>query len=185
MMTVYNGDKMIDEKFVMEILQSREDRRDKQLDLINRYKSSLISFTLNTPGIVKDNEMYRDIHRVGFSEVKDLLIQNNINILYQEVMNKSTGSEGFVAVDFNPLELKVKLIDLEEKHLLGRIFDIDVFNHHHNQITRRELELNPRKCLLCDREARICGKEKKHSYEELYEEIEFLWEEYRLVFDTQ
>lgn len=171
---------MIDEKFVMEILQSREDRRDKQLDLINRHKSSLISFTLNTPGIVKDNEMYRDIHKVGLSEIKDLLIQSNIPILYQEVIDKATGNEGYLVVDFDPLELKERLIDLEESHPLGRIFDIDVFDNNHNQITRKELGINPRKCLLCNKEARICAKERNHSYEELQKEIKILWQNNKL-----
>lgn len=171
---------MIDKEFLMEILQSREDRRAKQEGIINRYKSTLISFTLNTPGIIKYNEMYHEIHKVGILEVKNLLIQNNISILYQEVINKSTGSEGFIAVDYDPLELKVKLIDLEESHPLGKVFDIDEFDKNHHQISRQKLRLNPRKCLLCDKEARICGKERNHNYEDLYSEIKSLWEKYRL-----
>mgnify|MGYP000899680636 CR=1 FL=1 len=166
---------MIDEKFVMEILQSREDRRDKQLDLINRYKSSLISFTLNTPGIIKDNEMYREIHRDGYLEIKNMLIHNKIPILFKKAINKSTGSEAYIVVDYDAIKLKEKLIDLEEKHPLGRVFDIDVFDENHNQINRKDLGLNPRKCLLCNKYARICAREKNHSYEELYDRIRLIW----------
>ena len=162
----------------MEILQSREDRRDKQLDLVKRYRSSLISFTLNTPGAIKDNEMYRGIHNEGMVSIVDTLDENSIPILYQDKINKATGSEGFIVVDFDSIEVKKLLIELEENHPLGRIFDIDVFDQNHNQISRNDLSLNTRRCLLCGKDARICAKEKNHTYEELYNRIEFLWKEY-------
>lgn len=169
---------MIDEKFVMEILQSREDRRDKQIDLINRYNSTLISFTLNTPGIVKDNEMYRGIHREGIKEICKLLKENRIPIIFQEEINKPTGSEGYIAVDIDSKKIKKLLIELEEIHPLGRIFDIDVFDNNHRQISRSNLGLNPRRCLLCGKDARICAKDKSHSYVELYVGIQSLWKEF-------
>ena len=169
---------MIDEKFVMEILQSREDRRDKQIDLINRYNSTLISFTLNTPGIVKDNEMYRGIHREGMKKISKLLIENRIPILFQKEINKSTGSEGYIAVDIDSIEVKKLLIALEETHPLGRIFDIDVFDNSHKQISRSDLGINPRRCLLCGKDASICAKDMSHSYEDLYVGIQSLWKEF-------
>lgn len=170
---------MMDEKFVMEILQSREDRRDKQLDLINIYKSSLISFTLNTPGILKDNEMYREIHKEGMGSIVNFLLDNDIKIIYKEEINKSTGSEGYIVVDLDSLKLKRLLIDLEESHPMGRIFDIDVFDSDHNQISRSNFNINPRKCILCHKDARVCIREKNHTMEELYSSIESLWKEFK------
>lgn len=172
---------MIDEKFVMDILQSREDRRDKQLDLIKKYKSSLISFTLNTPGIVKDNEMYREIHKEGMESIENLLKDNNIKIIYKEEINRSTGSEGFIVVDLQALKLKDLLIELEENHPLGRIFDIDVFDSEHNQISRSNLNINSRRCILCHKDARVCIREKNHTAEELYSSIELLWKEFKVI----
>lgn len=168
---------MSDEKLIMEILQSREDRRYKQLELLENYESSLISFTLNAPGIMKDNEMYREIHKKGIREIVKILNEKNIPIIYFEEINKSTGSEGYLVVDFDPLQVKRLLIELEEEHPIGRIFDIDVFDKHHNQISRSDLDLSPRRCLLCSKDARVCVKEKNHSYEELYNKIESLWKE--------
>ena len=46
---------MIDKKILKQILDSREARRDKQKELISKYNKSLISFTLNIPGKVKDS----------------------------------------------------------------------------------------------------------------------------------
>ncbi|MDR7871101.1 MAG: citrate lyase holo-[acyl-carrier protein] synthase [Tissierellaceae bacterium] len=170
---------MIDEKVILEILQSREDRRDKQLDLLKEYKSSLISFTLNTPGVIKDNEMYREIHEEGIDAITKILKKNNIMIIYKEVINKHTGSEGYMAVDLEALELKKMLVELEESHSLGRIFDIDVFDKEHNQISRIDIGLNSRRCLLCNKDARVCAKEKDHTYEDLYNGIVTLWKDYK------
>lgn len=169
---------MIDEKFVMEILKSREERRDKQLDLIGKYKASLISFTLNSPGIVKDNEMYRSIHKVGMKAIRALLKEEGIKILHEEARNKSTGSEGFIVVEGDPRRIKEKLIELEMNHPLGRIFDIDVFDKEHRQISRSELKVDPRRCLICNQPARICIRERNHTMEELYAKIESLWKEF-------
>ena len=170
---------MMDEKFFMEILQSREDRRTRQLDILKSYESSLISFTLNTPGIVKDNEMYREIHKEGLKAIINILDSKGISMIYQDEINKSTGSEGYIAVDFDAVKVKKILIELEESHPLGRIFDIDVFDKNHNQISRSDLNKGSRSCLLCNKNARICIREKNHTIEELYARIEDLWKEYK------
>lgn len=96
----------MDEKFFMEILQSREDRRSRQLDLLKSYKTSLISFTLNTPGMVKDNEMYREIHKEGMKAIIDIIGRKEVPIIYQEEIHKSTGSEGYMVVDLDSLKLR-------------------------------------------------------------------------------
>lgn len=170
---------MIDEKLFMKILQSREDRRAKQIDLLNKYKLTVISFTLNTPGIIKDNKMYREIHNEGIKAIKNLLRESEIPIIYEEVINKSTGSEGYIVVDINPIKLKKILIELEESHPFGRIFDIDVFDKDYKQISRIDIGINSRRCLLCDKDARVCAKEKNHTYGDLYNEIVAIWKEYK------
>lgn len=172
---------MIDEKFFMEILQSREDRRDRQIDLLEKYKASLVSFTLNTPGIIKDNDMYRDIHKEGMASIIGLLRENHIGILYKEAISKATGNEGYILVDFEATKVKVLLIGLEESHPLGRIFDMDVFDKDHKQISRTDLNLGPRKCLICSKPARTCIREASHTYEDLYSHVKLLWSEHKTV----
>lgn len=169
----------MDEKFFMEILQSREDRRDRQWILLDRYQCSLISYTLNAPGIMKDNEMYRGIHKEGMKAIIDILDNKEVPMIYQDEINKSTGREGYIAVDFDAVKVKQILVQLEESHPLGRIFDMDVFDKNHNQISRRDLNMGSRSCLLCNKDARICIREKNHTIEELYSRIEDLWKEYK------
>ncbi|MEW8974237.1 MAG: citrate lyase holo-[acyl-carrier protein] synthase [Tissierellaceae bacterium] len=169
---------MIDEKTLNLILKSREDRRDRQIELIDRYNMSLISFTLNIPGSIKDSPMYREIHAVGVSAILRELEDGNIPVIYKEEIQKITGPEAYIVVDMNPIDLKRIAVKIEEYHPLGRILDIDVFDSLHNQIGRTDLKANPRGCLLCDNDARICMRMQAHSYEELVSRIERIWEEY-------
>jgi holo-ACP synthase / triphosphoribosyl-dephospho-CoA synthase len=55
-------------------------------------------------------------------------------------------------------------VDIEENHPLGRLMDIDVINVRH-QISRRDLNLSPRRCFLCDEEAHVCVRAQTHAIE--------------------
>lgn len=165
---------MIEEKIILDILDSREERSNYQRELIGKYNSSLISFTLNAPGTIKDNPIYRKIHEEGIRSILEKINDNNISILYKEELYKSTGSEGFIVVDIESIKLKNLMISIEDDHPLGRIFDIDIFDFNHNQISRKDLDIESRKCLICNNKARICIREKNHNYEELISKIELL-----------
>lgn len=169
---------MVDEKLLIEILDSKERRANKQSILIDKYKKSLISFTLNIPGRVKDNKVYRDIHIEGMKVIEDYLKSANIEIVYKEEGEHSTGREGYIVADKDGNALKLLTIDIEETHPLGRIFDIDIFNKQNEQISRSDLENTGRKCLLCDNDARVCMRMKTHTYEELIQSIDDIWLEY-------
>lgn len=167
------------EEFILEILNSREARADKQEDILRHYPYSLISFTLNTPGLVKDNETYRRIHEIGIDEILKTIESNGYKIEYIEKTNKTTGSEAFFSTDMDSKELKILMVDIENHHPLGRIFDIDVFDRKHDQMTRSDLGLESRKCLICHKDARLCMREKNHSYEDLILKIEELNRDFR------
>lgn len=164
------------EKTAYEILQSREDRAQIQEELINEYKKSLISFTLNIPGPKKDSPSYRKIHEIGMEEIISK-VEGNIQFIKRN--KKKTGPEGFIVVNMDPRKLKKLTIDIEENHSLGRIFDMDVFDSNHNQVSRSDLGEEGRKCLICNKNAKICSREASHWIEELLERIDKLYREYR------
>src|SRR5699024_2626718 len=169
-------------QILIEILQSREDRRDKQIELINKYNKRLISFTLNIPGKIKDNKIYRNIHIEGMEFIIKKLKDKGLDPLYEEEIYKATGPEGYIVVDIEAFNLKKMVVEIEESHLLGRIFDIDVFDLKHNQISRKDLGVNPRPCLLCDNDARQCMRLRNHTLEELIKEINGTWEKYKRMY---
>lgn len=169
---------MVDEEILREILDSRERRAKKQSVLIDKYNNSLISFTLNIPGSIKDSETYRAIHKEGMGIIEDCLKEKKIKILYKEEEEHSTGREGYLLVDKDSHELKQISIDIEEGHPLGRIFDIDIFNSDNEQISRSDLDSVGRRCLLCDKDARVCMRMQSHTYEDLIQNIHSIWLEY-------
>lgn len=169
---------MIDEKILIDILDSRERRAEKQKELIDKYKSTCISFTLNIPGKVKDNGVYRAIHKEGMEVIKKTLEEKGIKILYSEEEEHTTGREGYILVDENSGRVKELTMGIEESHPLGRIFDIDIFNRRKEQISRKDLEKTSRKCLLCDNDARVCMRMGSHTYESLIQNINDIWIEY-------
>ncbi|MEA5094235.1 apo-citrate lyase phosphoribosyl-dephospho-CoA transferase [bioreactor metagenome] len=165
-------------KTLMEILESRELRAKKQIELLTRYPYTLISFTLNTPGPIKSSGLYTNIHKAGIQHLMKVLQDMDVNIVHMETIEKNTGREGFISVDLDPYQAKKIAAEIEDTHDLGRIFDIDVFDQLHNQLNRASIQLKPRKCLLCDEEALVCMKMKTHTYEELIEKVEEIGNSY-------
>lgn len=169
---------MVDKRALYEILKSREDRAAMQKKIIDKYKHSLISFTLNIPGPNKDNLKYRKIHDVGMNAITDLIKDKGYKIEFINVIYKNTGAEGYISIDIDPHELKMITMKIEDNHELGRLFDIDVFNSSYNQISRKDLNYLPRKCLLCGEDARVCSKTRAHSLEELIKKINQMYDSF-------
>ena len=169
---------MIDEGLIMNILKSREDRRILQETLIGKYENTLISFTLNIPGIVKDSEKYRRVHKETMEYILEELEEKHIGVLYKERLEKDTGSEGYISVNNDALNTKALMIEIEGTHPLGRILDIDVFDKENKQISRKGLKLEVRKCLICSKDARICMRQRGHSQGELLAIIDDIIESY-------
>lgn len=166
----------MDQKIFFDILQSREDRALFQEEIINEYKAPIISFTLNIPGKIKDSLIYREIHNAGMEAISKSL--NDYEIINTQKKEKSTGPEGYFSVNINPIELKQLTTKIEIEHPLGRLFDIDVLDINHEQISRSELGLEPRKCMICENNAKECSRSKKHSLEEVLEVINHMYTTY-------
>lgn len=172
---------MLDEKILTTILDAKEDRAYRQSVLLDKYKNSLISFTLNIPGRVKGNSLYSDIHIEGMKLIEKELQANDLKILYKEEREGGAGREGYIVVDIDSYRLKEITSDIEENHPLGRIFDIDIFDKENQQISRTDLGRGSRKCLICDLDARVCMRMRNHTYEDLIEHIHETWKKYKKI----
>lgn len=151
------------EEFIKELLDSREERYFRQMELIEDYKLPLISFMLNIPGMEKKNEKLEEFQRLSIDMIEKRL---GDKIKYCEFVSKETGMYYLAIVDMDSRELKLEMIDMENSPE-GRIWDIDVFDENKKQISRKDLGQDMRKCLLCDDYAKVCIRERRHSYEEL------------------
>lgn len=154
-----------------EILEAREKRVKLQKELTNIFRTTLISFTLNIPGAQKNCADFKKVHELGDSLLEEELKKQNIKIIHKVVNSTAAGIEAFLNVDEDVMLIKRITVSIEEKHKLGRLFDMDVLSKNGELISRSQLGLPERKCLLCNDSAKICGRSRKHSVEDLLNKI--------------
>ena len=75
-------------------------------------------------------------------------------------------------VDLSVSVLKKLMTEIEDGSRIGRLFDIDVIDVDLQPISRADIGMNDRKCLICGEPAHACSRSRKHSVAELLNEIE-------------
>jgi holo-ACP synthase len=155
-----------------DILEARDVRVEYQQYLLNKYRSTIVSYKLNIPGPVKYNSLIKNIFDEGLKVFKQKLDESLIANIHEKTIYKNSGPEYF-AVFYVPEYLIKKLTTfIEETHTLGRLYDFDVLDAHGKQVSRKELGFEPRRCLLCHNNAFECGRSRKHEVSALTEKIE-------------
>ena len=102
----------------------------------------------------------------------DALIRHNRwPLLFREVFWRNTGPEALYVLDLDAEVLKLATTDLEERHPLGRLWDLDVITTSGTGLSRLQMGRPARRCLLCSRPARECGRSRRHSLPELRRKI--------------
>lgn len=158
-----------------EILNARENRVKIQQKMLQKAPTCLLSFTLNIPGPVKVFPYTKWAYEVGSSIISKGVLLLNGDVLEQFEAKNETGWEGFFALNLPPEEIKTYLLEQEEHHPLGRLFDFDVLRTDGSKLSRQELGFPERTCLLCDNPAFLCGRSRTHSAQELLaKEIELM-----------
>ena len=153
-----------------ELLASREERQARQLELLQRHPGvTLVCLTVIMPGPVK-----RDIRSlvVAQAALDALLARFGGELKDIRTRDLPTGYEAYLLVSCSPEEAKRAVCLMENTHPLGRMFDMDVLEATGRALSRTELGLEARRCLLCGREARWCMRNHTHTREELLAEID-------------
>lgn len=157
---------------LQDILEARDKRVEYQEYLLKEYKNTIVSYKLNTPGAVKYSSLIKDIFDEGLKALRQKLKEAEIIYKYEKILYKNSGPEYFAVFYAEEKLIKKITTDIEESHPLGRLYDFDVLDAQGNQISRKGLGLQPRKCLLCNNNAFECGRSRKHEISELTEIIE-------------
>lgn len=157
------------------ILDARENRVQIQQEMLQKSPSCLLSFTLNIPGSVKVFPYTKWTYEVGISIIlKGISLLNGV-IIEQKEVKKDTGWEAFFTLNLHPEDMKAYLLEQEEQHPLGRLFDFDILRADGSKLSRQELGFLERTCLLCGNPAFLCGRSRTHSTQELLaKEIEIM-----------
>lgn len=139
------------------ILDARESRFDKII-LLAKNHEFIVSLKANIPG--DDKNIYA-------SHFLTSLFENELKKKFTlDYINMYEGSDGpFLLcsiVSKNGLTIKKALIDIENNHPLGRLIDLDLYIRG-QMVSRSDLNISKRKCLICDNDAAVCSRNKTHS----------------------
>ena len=154
------------------ILAAREARAQKQSQLLQQYRMPLVCFTMNIAGPVKNSELITAGFRLGQKMLNDRFVPE-----YEEENIATTGCEYFYVVEGDAKAIKQQTCQIEDSFPMGRLFDMDVIAPDGTKVSRQDVGLKPRKCLLCGGDAMLCGRSRAHSVEELQSETERLLQE--------
>lgn len=174
------------------LLLAKEDRVIRQKTWLDRSSHPLISLTLVTPGAEKESAITCEIMSVALEVLPALFLEKGWRVVEHDVWWLPTGAEAFFVIadgeaEMAPQVLKKALIECEESHPLGRLWDIDVIVKtsigdneacHYRSITRGELGIEPRQCFICHEPAKVCARSGKHTLMELQQSIERKVNEY-------
>lgn len=152
---------------LLEMLDAREQRFYRQQRLLSDYHCTIISFTMNIPGPVKNSYLIRRGFELGKSMLQEQLGLAGMEILCREEIQEPTGNEIFYVLDQEPLAVKRITAAIEDDSALGRLFDMDVLNRSGEKTDRQELSLASRPCLICGGEGKACARSRAHKVEEL------------------
>lgn len=154
---------------LQELLESRDRRAAHQRELLEKYPCLvLLCLTVQLPGPEKRNSLSMKIADAGVKAVRE-----RFTPAFEEIRDLPTGYEGYFMVEGEPLEIKRASAQIEETHRLGRLMDLDVIGPG-GPVSRGEIGLKERPCLICGKPVRYCMRAGTHSREELFEKIEEL-----------
>lgn len=144
------------------LLEAR-DRRQELLDgLFPSPFPATVMLSLNLPGVEKTGVRAERLFAWGEEALLSVL----------RVVETVRGSDAlgpFALYRTRLLAAQVKRlgIALESMHAAGRLLDLDIYDHSGKQLSRADLQLPPRRCLVCSEPAVSCIHAKRHSTDEL------------------
>ncbi|MDO4712274.1 MAG: citrate lyase holo-[acyl-carrier protein] synthase [Peptostreptococcaceae bacterium] len=154
-----------------DILAHREERARLLTEIMEEYSGTVLCYKLNIPGPIKNNEYLAEIFSEGRQAIYEVLQKERTRIVCDGRIRSDAGDEWHLVVEDDPQELKRRMCRIEEEHPYGRLFDIDVMSKQSGAVSRKDLGLPERGCLICSRRAVECGRSREHSVQELQQKI--------------
>lgn len=146
----------ISEVSLQQILDAREERLDRQQQLLAAWGKPLVSFTMNIAGPVKRSGLADLAFRAGLARLETALGA----ALAGEVLDLPTGCEAQLVYDLPAELIKERCVRLEDSEV-GRLYDLDVILPTGEKLSRE----TPRTCLVCGGPAAPCARSRAHGLE--------------------
>ena len=165
---------------VSDMLLARDGRAAAQKKLLERYRRPLLFFTQNIPGPVKTSALIHLGFLEGIRRLEKALREAGIPILFQKVIDWKTGYEKYYVLDGDALAIKRIACAIEGQDRLGRLYDMDVLAEDGHKISRTDIGLPGRLCLVCSQPAQACARSRKHSVPVLVRNVHRVLEDFLL-----
>ena len=150
---------------LLEMLEVREKRAYKQNELLKRYGSTIICFTMNIAGPIKISDSIIRAFKTGCDKIQYHISKEQI--IYQEFVEEKTGCEAYFVINMDAVSVKKICTLIEDESKLGRLFDIDVIDSNGEKLDRSCVNGNSRDCIVCGASGRGCASRRLHSVVEL------------------
>ena len=153
---------------VQDMMRAREARAQAQMLLLARHPGAVVvGLTMNIAGPVKINPAIERAFAWGESCVRAVLASHEV--LFAHAIAEVTGPEALFCVRADAAELKRRLCVLEDGCAMGRLLDVDVIGPDGVKLSRTDVGLPARRCLLCDQPAPVCARSRTHSAQALFD----------------
>lgn len=150
-----------------EVLEARERRALRQWELLRAYGAPVLSLTLVSPGPVKDSRGRRRLMDLTEDALDRRLADAGWTPVAGFRWDGAAGPEAFRVLGIPPRDLKRWAVELESGLAWGRLLDADVVvsgpSGLPEPLSRGDLGLPGRTCLLCAGPAKACMREARHA----------------------
>lgn len=162
-----------------QILDARDERVEKQKNILRRFKHPLVSFTMNIAGPIKTSPLIERSFFEGVRILKERLPRDSI--AYENIDIKPTGCEAIFSVKYEASKLKDICSSIEESLSIGRLFDMDVITADRTKLERKKA----RSCFVCGAPGRACAAGRVHPVSELQAVTREIMENYFFTLDKK
>ena len=154
-----------------QILDRREARCARQYELLKEWRLPLVCFTMNIPGPVKCGALISMSFEAGCEALSAAAEAAHITAVYAEKLACPTGYEAFYVFDGDAGRIKELCVAIEERHPLGRVFDLDVFDADGEKPDRESHGGTERGCVVCGAPGKGCSSRRLHTADQVYRAI--------------
>jgi holo-ACP synthase len=157
------------------MVDSEGKRHVFQEEIIKKYKKTLIAIKVDYPGNNKDNYLTKNI--IGC--VDNILTDIFKDKVYLKIFRiTEEGPIITILLNLDSYEVKKTCIEIEDKHALGGIIDIEVYDLNGKIIDRQSVGYEEKRCIICGESASKCKKLNSHSISEILENMKHIYTEY-------
>ncbi|NAW98320.1 MULTISPECIES: citrate lyase holo-[acyl-carrier protein] synthase [unclassified Vibrio] len=149
-------------------LTNLQQRIERQSQLLKQYQFPLITLTLNLPVELAQKRYTEVIFNSALDAINEKINALCSPVLYRQIIHSNFGLEAYYMTQIASANVvKKAMIDIEQAHPLGALFNIDVMCQQGKTISRKSCSMAPRQCLICGQPVQKCSSTHQHTLDEL------------------